>query len=208
MADPITQRYPGYDVLAKWNGPSFNEPTREVLRRRLDGVPERRFFSLDEFRLLEAICARLIPQPDRAEPIPIAPWIDTDLHDGKGEGFRHPDMPPLPETWRKGLAGIESEARRRHGRAYVDLEGYRQDSVLAAVQNGEAAAEGFGGLPVVHFFDQVLLKAAVGVYYSHPEAWNEIGYGGPASPRGYVRLGLDERDPWEAPLVAIPRGGR
>jgi hypothetical protein len=35
-------------------------------------------------------------------------------------------------------------------------------------------------------------------YYAHPTAWNEIGFGGPASPRGYVRMGFDKRDPWEA----------
>ena len=31
-----------------------------------------------------------------------------------------------------------------------------------------------------------------------PTAWNEIGFGGPASPRGYVRMDFDRRDPWEA----------
>ena len=25
-----------------------------------------------------------------------------------------------------------------------------------------------------------------------------MGFGGPASPRGYVRMELDRRDPWEA----------
>ena len=25
-----------------------------------------------------------------------------------------------------------------------------------------------------------------------------MGFGGPASPRGYVRMALDRRDPWEA----------
>jgi hypothetical protein len=35
-------------------------------------------------------------------------------------------------------------------------------------------------------------------YYAHPTAWSEIGWGGPASPRGYVRLDFNERDPWEA----------
>ena len=35
-------------------------------------------------------------------------------------------------------------------------------------------------------------------YYAHPAAWNEIGFGGPASPRGYVRMDFDRRDPWEA----------
>ncbi len=44
-------------------------------------------------------------------------------------------------------------------------------------------------------------------YYAHPTAWNEIGFGGPASPRGYVRMQLDRRDPWEA-AEAKPGGGR
>jgi hypothetical protein len=43
-------------------------------------------------------------------------------------------------------------------------------------------------------------------YYAHPTAWNEIGFGGPASPRGYARMGLDRRDPWEAPR-AQPTSG-
>jgi hypothetical protein len=43
-----------------------------------------------------------------------------------------------------------------------------------------------------------VLLDIVSAYYAHPTAWNEIGFGGPASPRGYVRMGLDRRDPWEA----------
>jgi hypothetical protein len=37
--------------------------------------------------------------------------------------------------------------------------------------------------------------------FAHPASWSEIGFGGPASPRGYVRTGFDERDPWEAAQV-------
>jgi hypothetical protein len=43
-----------------------------------------------------------------------------------------------------------------------------------------------------------LLSDIVRAYYGHPTAWNEIGFGGPASPRGYVRMGFNRRDPWEA----------
>jgi hypothetical protein len=50
----------------------------------------------------------------------------------------------------------------------------------------------------------VLLHEAVSVYYAHPAAWSEIGFGGPASPRGYVRIEADRRDSWEA----IERYGR
>lgn len=190
--------YPNYDVLAKWDSPSFNPQTREVLTRRLSSVPRRRFFSEDEWRLVEAIVARLVPQPDRAEPIPITPWIDEQLADGRGEGFRHDGMPKAAQAWRLGLAALDGEARRRHGGGFTTLDAGRQDDTLRAVQQGEVDAALWSGLPAGRFFSDILLKTAAGIYYEHPDAWSEIGFGGPASPRGYVRLGFDRRDPWEA----------
>ena len=191
--------YPGYDVLAKWDSPSFDGPTREVLEARLRRIPARRFFSEAEWRLMEAIAARLIPQPDRAEPIPIVPWIDEMLADDRGEGFRHDDMPPLGEAWREALAAIDAEARHRHGgRGFADLEAGPQDAVLHAMQQGDIEPAHWGRIPAQRFFSDKLLKTVAGIYYAHPAAWSEIGFGGPASPRGYVRLGFDERDRWEA----------
>ncbi|MDQ2628942.1 MAG: gluconate 2-dehydrogenase subunit 3 family protein, partial [Actinomycetota bacterium] len=35
----------------------------------------------------------------------------------------------------------------------------------------------------------VCMRMALTAFYSHPWAWNEIGFGGPAYPRGYLRLG-------------------
>ena len=60
-------------------------------------------------------------------------------------------------------------------------------------------------MPPELFFAKRLLHDVVGAYYAHPAAWNEIGFGGPASPRGYVRMNFDRRDPWEA---AEARPGR
>ena len=34
-------------------------------------------------------------------------------------------------------------------------------------------------------------------YYAHPWAWDEVGFGGPAYPRGYMRLERGEPEPWE-----------
>jgi len=34
-----------------------------------------------------------------------------------------------------------------------------------------------------------VMRAVLAAFYSHPWAWNEIGFGGPAYPRGYMRLG-------------------
>jgi hypothetical protein len=197
--------YPGYDVLAKWRSPSFDDVTRQVLARRLRAAPQPRFFDTDQFRLLEAACARLLATP-LGKP-PIANFIDADQSAGVGEGYRHAEMPSAPEAWRKGLAGLDAEAKRRFGAPFVDLSAELQDAVLACVQEGQVDLASFAGLPARRFFEQVLLSAAVSQFYGRPEGWNDIGFGGPASPRGYVRLGLDRRDPWEAPLAkAMDRG--
>ena len=55
---PFRTPYVDYDVLAKWDTPSWDEQTREVLRKRLTEVPARRFFSETEWQTLEAVCRR------------------------------------------------------------------------------------------------------------------------------------------------------
>jgi len=194
----MTPRYPDYDVLAKWGSPSFDDTTRAVLARRLHELPPRRFLTGEEWELVDALAARLLPQPDRAEPIPITPWIDAMLHDERGDGFRHPDMPKLTDAWRQGLAAIDDEARLRHGQPFALLDGAAQDAILADVADDRVRSPLWSGMHPQRFFIHHLLKSAAGIYYSHPAAWSEIGFGGPASPRGYVRLGFDARDPWEA----------
>ena len=44
----------------------------------------------------------------------------------------------------------------------------------------------------------VCMRMVLAAFYSHPWAWNEIGFGGPAYPRGYMRLGpTSTREPFE-----------
>lgn len=198
--------YVDYDVLDKWDSPSWNEQTRNAIRSRLEDVPERCFLSTDEWSLLDAIVGRLVPQPDREVQIPIVPWIDEMLQRNRTPGFRYADMPPMREAWRKGLKAIAAEARNRHGKPFEQLSGDEQDELLRDVEQNRTEARYWGDLPAGGFFKHHLLREVVAVYYSHPQAWTEIGYGGPASPRGYARLGLDERDPWEAEELQMEAG--
>ncbi|MBV1795671.1 gluconate 2-dehydrogenase subunit 3 family protein [Siccirubricoccus sp. G192] len=199
MAESM-HRFPGYDVLAKRDTPSWNPQTRRVIEERLALPPQAHgFFTEAEWRTLNAVCARILPQPpDRADPVPIAALLDQQMQQNRGDGFRQADMPPLREAWRRGLAAIEAEARLRHGAAFHALAAAQQDALLHSIQQGEVRAAEWQGLPVAHFFKARLLHDIVDAYYAHPTAWNEIGFGGPASPRGYVRMGFDRRDPWEA----------
>lgn len=199
MSEESRTPYAGYDVMAGWDSPSWDDTTREVVRRRLEEVPERRFFSVDEWRTLVAVCVRLIPQPDRPrDPVPIAPWIDQKLAQNRGDGTRHEEMPPLREAWRLGLRGIDEEAQRRQGRTFAELQESDQDAVLRAIQEGEVEGGAWEQLPAKRFFSSMLLKNVVATYFAHPAAWSEAGFGGPASPRGYVRMGIGQRDRWEA----------
>ena len=65
-------RYPGYDVLAKRRGPSWNEATRRVVEHRMAVPHEPRFLPPDLFRILDAVCARILPQPKDRPPVPLA----------------------------------------------------------------------------------------------------------------------------------------
>jgi hypothetical protein len=199
MSERFHPRYPDYDVLEKWDSPSWNEQTRAVVAKRLNDVPPRRFFDEAEWAILQAVCDRLVPQPDRPQsPVPIVPFIDKKLHEKQGNGYRYEGMPPQREAWRRGIRAISAEAETRWGRAFRDLPANQQYAVLHAVQHGDVRSPAWKGLPPERFFTGTLLHEVTSVYYAHPAAWSEIGFGGPAAPRGYVRLGFDRRDSWEA----------
>jgi len=105
---------------------------------------------------------------------------------------------PMREAWARGLNAIAAECTDRFGKPFEELSSEEQDTYLTDLQNGEVSDRFWGDMPVQCFFSELLLKDVLEIYYSHPAAWSEIGFGGPASPRGYVRTGFDERDPWEA----------
>ena len=199
--DPPRSPYEGYDVLEKWSSPDWDEPTREVVRRRLDAVPPLRFLTAHEARLLDAIVEHIIPQPERrgADRVAIVPWIDEKLFHDWRDGYRYEDVPPLREAWRLGLAAVDETARRQHGRVFADLDVTAQDAVLRAIQRGDVPVEIWSDVPAARFFRDVLCLTVVKIYYAHPSAWSEIGYSGPSSPRGHVRNWMGGVDPWDAP---------
>jgi hypothetical protein len=192
--------YPDFDVAdeKKWQL-DWDGKTREVVTRRVTHVPAYCFFGDDEVALLEAMCARALPQPDRNEDerIPVAPYIDERLFKGGGDGYHYGDMPPDRLAYKYGLTGVEQTARVLYSEPFVRLEGQQQDDVLQQIHDGSPPGKVWQSLPAQRFF-QLFMKDVVRTYYAHPRAWAEIGFNGPASPRGHIRLSLGSRDPWEA----------
>ena len=199
MTDPTAPRYPGYDVLDKRQTTSWDEVTRRVIERRLAVPRTPRFLTQAEWDTADALCRRILPQPADRAPVPLAALLDAKLFDNWGDGFREGDTPYMREDWRQGLAATGVESTARHGgRHFPVLNAGEQDALLGMMQRGELSDPAWDGLGAKHFFAKRILSDVPGLYYSHPTAWSEMGFGGPASPRGYVRMELDRRDPWEA----------
>lgn len=192
--------YPNFQITTadKWKL-DWDEKTRQLVIDRIENVPAYRFFSSDESKLLEALCDCALPQDDRpqAQRVPIAPWIDARLYANESPGYRYENMPEDRQAYRMGLQAFDQTAHQLFGAAFIDLPRAKQGEVIRRVAEGSPPGETWETLPAGLFF-QNFMSDVITNYYAHPAAWAEIGFNGPASPRGHIRLRLNMRDPWEA----------
>jgi Gluconate 2-dehydrogenase subunit 3 len=202
-------RYPDFDVLAEAD--HWDPVTRELVLARARETPPVRFFSPQEATCARAFCDVVMAQD--AEPrIPVMEMVDKKLHEGKLDGYRYADMPEDGETWRLVLRGLDETAGA--GGFAAASEDVRHD-IVRRLSSGELSGGAWERLNVSRAWS-VVMRAVLAEFYSHPWAWNEIGFAGPAYPRGYMRLhvGPTGREPYEAqeafgldPVVDVPRRG-
>lgn len=192
----VQTRYPDFDVMAAAD--AWDPHTRAIVERRLVPPGKPKFLTGAEVQALRAIAAHLLYE-ERDDVLGfVLSHVDEKLNDPVGEAQRKEGAPPLADLIRKGLAGLDAVARWRHGHSFVDCGVEDQFVLLAALQHGalEAVPE-FDGIPQKEFFKR-LLGLAVEALASHPAVWSEMGYAGPAYPRGYYRIEQGVTDPWEA----------
>ncbi|HEX3616488.1 MAG TPA: gluconate 2-dehydrogenase subunit 3 family protein [Solirubrobacteraceae bacterium] len=185
-------RYPDYDVLT--SADRWDHATRRVVLERVADVPEIRFFNAEDERVLRAFCDVAIGQTSDPR-VPVLEMVDAKLHTGTLDGYRYEDMPADPETWHRVAVNLNRTAVERgasDGFASADTE--LQHQIVDSFSKGELDWD----IPVTRAWG-VVMRGVLGAFYSHPWAWNEIGFGGPAYPRGYARLGPGQREHWEAP---------
>jgi hypothetical protein len=197
---PVAQPgyYPGYSTLSQQA--VWDEATRHVILKRVVDIPPIRFFTPEERTVMFAVLNRIIPQDDRdeAHKIPILPFLDEKLYEGRINGYRYEDMPPQREAYWLFIKGVQAIAQHLYSRRYEDLRSDQQDYVLQTIHDEQppAGSEFWSQLSLLRMW-QTLVNDAVHIYYAHPYAWDEIGFGGPAYPRGYMRLHHGEPEPWE-----------
>src|SRR5690606_2292716 len=115
-----------------------------------------------------------------------------------GESQRKSGVPEAAAVLRAGLNAIEQGSHAWCSSPFLSLEPDVQMQSMQAISEAKAEPRTvWGSIPQKEWF-QNLLQFTVESYCSHPEVWSEIGYAGPAYPRGYVRTQLGQLDPWEA----------
>jgi hypothetical protein len=186
-------RYPDYDVLA--GADHWDDVTRALVVDRVERVPALRYFDAVEARCLSAFLDVVLAQYEEPR-IPVLPAVDEKLYDGRTDGFRYADMPDDGQTWRLVARGLDEAARGRGGDHFAALDAGGRFELVSAFAGGHLDEIGLDATRAW----SVVMRGALAAFYSHPWAWNEIGFGGPAYPRGYMRLqpGAAGREPHEA----------
>jgi hypothetical protein len=193
-------RYPDFDVLE--TSGHWDEATRKVVLARVRDVPERRYFDPAEWETLSSLCDHLTGQVGEEPKLPVLAFVDAKLFAGERDGYRWFDMPDDGITWRTVARGLDEEAGRTGGTTFHRLGTHDQDALCHRFSKGELHAGSWATLNVARAF-AVVMRYVCAAYYAHPWAWNEIGFPGPAYPRGYSRFGSPhlpggETETWEA----------
>jgi hypothetical protein len=182
-------RFPGFDSLSQVK--TWDRVTAGVVLARLAPPPPLRFFDREHEPTARALVDRLLALEEPR--VPVVEMIDARLVEGKGDGYRYDDMPEDPEAWVRSVANLDADARDQHGRPFWDLSPDEQGKLVEAVRT---TGGDWRGMPAKRVWS-LWTRYTSAAFYSHPWAWNEIGFGGPAYPRGYKNIGIDRREPWE-----------
>jgi hypothetical protein len=180
-------RYPGFDVLSQVD--RWDDVTAGAVLTRLSHPTGLSFFTVAEVAVAAPLLDLLLAQ-DGEPRVPVLELIDERLALGETDGWHYDDLPPDGDAWRQTLACLDEDACNRFGRGFGELAADEQATLVQAVQDTDGD---WHGLTPGHVWS-LWTRYTCTAFYSHPWAWNEIGFPGPAYPRGYLHLGVDARE--------------
>jgi Gluconate 2-dehydrogenase subunit 3 len=190
VTGPATGRFPGFDVLSQAR--HWDQVTADLITARTGPQPPPRFFTAAEQASAAALLNQLTGQDDEPLGVPVMEMVDARLAAGETDGWHYADLPEDGQAWHDTLGYLDEDARDRCGTGFADAPPADQKAVIQAVQD----AKEWHGLPAPRVWSLWTRYACTAVY-SHPDAWSEMGFPGPAYPRGYKNAGVGKREPFE-----------
>jgi hypothetical protein len=189
--------YPSYDVMNELD--EWDDHTQTIVTSRLRSYKSFHFLTAIEAEIVRRISSLLVSDETPEVLDFIISHIDQTLQQSLGESQRKAGVPEAPELIRSGLQAIEQGVQLLYGSSFIALDIDQQKQYLQWISESIAEPlEVWSSSTQQEPLFSKLLSLAVESYCSHPKVWSEIGYAGPAYPRGYVRTNLGQLDPWEA----------
>ncbi len=187
-------RFPGFDVLGQAR--HWDAVTAEAVLARTGPPVAVKFFTESEESCARALLNLLTGQDghDGEPAVPVLEMVDSRLAAGETDGWRYADMPEDGQAWRNTLVLLDADARQLSGTAFADAPSTDQARLVQAVQ--DLASGNWHGLPAAHVWS-LWTRYACTAFYAHPFGWAEIGFPGPAYPRGYKNVGVGKLEPFE-----------
>jgi len=186
-------RFPGYDVLDEVE--RWDDVTAGAVLARLSPVADLSFFSKEQDAIVSPLCDLLLAQ-DGEPKIPVVALIDARLALGETDGWHYDDLPEDGEAWRRSLAALDEDAEDLGGCSFARLDEEQQAALVQRVQALGSDGKNWHDLPASRVWS-LWTRYACTAFYAHPDVWSEIGFPGPAYPRGYKNIGVDRREPFE-----------
>jgi Gluconate 2-dehydrogenase subunit 3 len=185
-----TGRFPGFDVLTQ--AKHWDTVTAGLITARTAPPAEPCFFTEAEWACAAALLNQLTGQSGEPLAVPVAEMVDARLAAGETDGWHYADMPEDGQAWRDTLGYLDKDAHARCGTAFADASPADQAAIIQAVQDGRE----WHGLAAARVWS-LWTRYACTAMYSHPHAWSEMGFPGPAYPRGYKNAGVGRLEPFE-----------
>lgn len=178
-------RYPGFDVTTQ--SKHWDVATRTKVMRRTEPPTAPRFFTEREQVTATALFDQLLYQRKESR-IPVMQLVDARLAGNETDGWHYETMPADTEAWRRTLGALDEDSNNRFGASFAHCEWDQQKALLKDIQN--LGMEQWHGLTAAYVWS-LWTRYGCTAFYSHPLAWNEIGFDGPAYPRGYKNIGVN-----------------
>ncbi len=187
-------RFPGFDVLDQ--AAAWDDVTAGVVLARLALPDQLAFFSPTEVAIAAPLLDLLLAQ-DCEPKVPVLQLIDNRLAIGETDGWHYDDMAEDGQAWRDSLADLDADSADKHsGRGFAHLIDAERAVLVQSIQELSADGAKWRGRNASHVWS-LWTRYACTAFYSHPWAWNEIGFPGPAYPRGYLNPGVGTLEHWE-----------
>jgi Gluconate 2-dehydrogenase subunit 3 len=183
-------RFPGFDVTGQ--AKHWDQVTQDLVLSRLE-APQQTFFNEQE-RVTARSLLNLITGQQDDRRVPVLEMVEARLAAGETDGWRYGDMPEDRQAWTDTLGYLDQDSRARCGLAFAEAPEKDQLELIQAVQDRQS--DDWHGLNAARVWS-LWTRYACTALYAHPLAWNEIGFSGPAYPRGYKNAGVDKLEPFE-----------